>query len=227
MAASPDYADGSVIEVTRGAAELRAVLDAATTRRQVVLVDYSAEWCGPCRMLAPVLGQLAREHAGRLAVLKVDCEKTAANQALARDSQVSAYPTLHLYADGQRAAVMRGADAGALRRAVAQQLTAVGPGPAAPGAMAAALAGALSRVKAGCAHQEEFMAAAQTLLAYVSNVLAHPGEPRFRRVKLANASFQAKVRARTSTECNGAAGCRRAALPHAPLFFFFSFFFAD
>ena len=68
---SDDYSDGGVHTLTQGASELRAILSSAQRRRQVVLVDFSASWCGPCRMMLPVLQALAGEHRGRLAIVKV------------------------------------------------------------------------------------------------------------------------------------------------------------
>jgi thioredoxin 1 len=64
----------------------------------VTLVDFHAEWCGPCRMLAPVLDQIAVEMKGKAAVAKVDID---AEQKTAAEFQISSVPTLILFNNGK------------------------------------------------------------------------------------------------------------------------------
>lgn len=63
-----------------------------------LLVDFWAEWCGPCKLVAPVLEQIATEHAGTLRVAKVDVD---VNQQVARRFDVMSIPTLILFKDGR------------------------------------------------------------------------------------------------------------------------------
>lgn len=63
-----------------------------------VLVDFWAEWCGPCKMIAPVLDELADEYAGRVKIGKVNIDQ---EQALAGEYNVRAIPTLLLFHQGQ------------------------------------------------------------------------------------------------------------------------------
>ena len=71
-----------------------------------VLVDYWAEWCGPCKMIAPVLEDLARDYAGRLTVAKLDID---ANPATTTKFGIRGIPTLLLFKGGQVAAQKVGA----------------------------------------------------------------------------------------------------------------------
>ena len=71
-----------------------------------VLVDFSATWCGPCRMLAPVLDEISQEYAGQVTIYKVDIDQC---QSLAMNYRVSAVPTMVLFEDGQPVSATTGA----------------------------------------------------------------------------------------------------------------------
>jgi thioredoxin 1 len=71
-----------------------------------VLVDFWAEWCGPCRMVAPLLDQLADEMDGKVRIAKLNVDE---NQQIAYQFQVSSIPTFILFKNGQMADRMMGA----------------------------------------------------------------------------------------------------------------------
>ena len=71
-----------------------------------VLVDYWAEWCGPCKMIAPILDEVARDYAGKLRVAKVNIDE---NQETPARFGIRGIPTLMLFKDGNVEATKVGA----------------------------------------------------------------------------------------------------------------------
>ena len=84
-----------------------------------VLVDFWAEWCGPCKMLAPVLDELAVEHTGKTVIAKVNIEESP---ELAARFGINAIPTLIVFKNGQPVQTLTGVQS---RRALQSTLTAV------------------------------------------------------------------------------------------------------
>ncbi len=68
------------------------------SKNHLVLVDFWAAWCSPCRMLMPVLDKLATEHAGKFTVAKVDTDVEA---NLARQYNIRSLPTVIFFKDGE------------------------------------------------------------------------------------------------------------------------------
>ncbi len=84
-----------------------ADFEADVLRSEVpVLVDYWAEWCGPCKMIAPALEELANQYGGRLKVMKLNIDENAATP---RKYNIRGIPTLMLFKNGDLVAQKVGA----------------------------------------------------------------------------------------------------------------------
>ncbi len=91
-----------LIKHTTDAAFEQDVLKSSTP----VLIDYWAEWCGPCRMVAPILDEIAGEYQGRLQIMKVNVDE---NRNVPARYGIRGIPTLMLFKNGEVAATKVGA----------------------------------------------------------------------------------------------------------------------
>jgi len=85
------------------------------TAQGVVVVDFFAERCGPCKMLAPYLEEMATKLEGKASFYKVDVDN---DQELAGAQNITAMPTVKVFKDGIEVAMVRGADTKAIWTAV-------------------------------------------------------------------------------------------------------------
>ena len=76
-----------------------------------ILVDFWAPWCGPCKMLGPVIDQLADEYAGKAKIAKIDIESDEDTKQLAVTQGVSSIPALMIFKDGEKVEETLGAQA--------------------------------------------------------------------------------------------------------------------
>jgi thioredoxin len=84
-----------------------------------VLVDFWANWCGPCKMIAPFLEELAEEFKGQLTIAKMDVDQ---NQDNAAKFGVRSIPTLIIFKDGEQSDLFVGADPGKIKQMVQKAL---------------------------------------------------------------------------------------------------------
>jgi thioredoxin 1 len=74
--------------------------------KEPVVVDFFAEWCGPCKAMSPALEAVSKEMAGKVKVVKIDVDQ---NPATTQKYRIQAMPTLMLFKDGKVAATQVGA----------------------------------------------------------------------------------------------------------------------
>ncbi|NJR70402.1 MAG: thioredoxin [Synechococcales cyanobacterium CRU_2_2] len=82
-----------------------AEFEALVTQEAVVVADFTASWCGPCKLVAPLMDQLDEAFAGQASIVKVDLD---ANKALAKEYSIKSIPAVLFFKDGVLAETLVG-----------------------------------------------------------------------------------------------------------------------
>lgn len=90
----------------RTIAELQSLMQEAQTRRQTILLDFTASWCGPCKAMAPTVHDIARAYSHQFVVATVDVD--AAERPLVDHFQVSSVPMFVFLRDGKIVHLVKG-----------------------------------------------------------------------------------------------------------------------
>lgn len=206
---------GTVHELTGGKTEFEAIAENCG-RRRLLVVDWSASWCGPCKMIAPVFARLAGRFSN-VTFVKVDTEKTPGNQQLAMEKQIQGYPTFHYYVGNAIVHQFSGASGAKMENGIRKGLAVVNSHAQSSSSSAGAsgvdtrpltdrVLSALTHLKNNCP-SADFVVAVKTLLTFVKNVVDHPMEEKYRRVRTSNSTFQARLASKTGgLECMHAFG---------------------
>lgn len=191
-----NYADGVVFDLRHGSAELDEILESAWSYDYAVLVDFTVPWCGPCRQLGPVLASLAKQFQDTIAFVKVDCEATAENRALAASHSIAAYPTMKLFCNKKVKRELRGLQRRELltplleeskEMADLQKMTS-----RAGQKMAEEMADKMEYMKQQMEY-DEFVETSRVLFMYMRNIILLPDEEKYRRIRMENRHFHGKI----------------------------------
>lgn len=191
---------GTVREILRGSSELEEILDSAWCYDNAVLVDYTVPYCGPCRMLSPLLEAFAKQYKGTIAIIKVDCQSTEENRNLASAQGIQGYPTVQIYSDKVLKKQIRGFNQQELIATLATESEIMKARQTktskAAFDMAEKLADELEKMK-----QEEdtadFLSTSRTILTYMRNIALHPEEEKYRKIRVSNKHFHARLGCKT------------------------------
>jgi len=85
---------GNELKIINDMGSFNEIINSSTP----VLVDFYADWCAPCKMMAPILHQVSKDMEGKVKVIKVDVDK---NEDTARKYQIRSIPTMILFKDGK------------------------------------------------------------------------------------------------------------------------------